>query len=285
MALTITGFQKLVAWLERLLNSKAGYPIDATYRLLYTHFLSRHTRVVDVDGRKMEVDLLDVVQNMVSTLGEPFEEEVISREVSRGDSVMDLGANIGFYTLIMAEIVGEEGEVFAFEPDPPNFEKLEASVELNGFDNVRLEQKAAFHRTGKHELYISEEDRSTHRLYPSEDRRKCITIDTVKIDEYLTDEEFDFIKIDVEGAEYKALEGMRKTINRSGPLKMVVELSPPDLAGFDVTPGEYMDLLRGFGFELYVIDEADRELKSVPDNRLNGRLNPLGYMNLLCVRG
>src|SRR5262245_13382224 len=79
---------------------------------------------------------------------EPFETKLVLENICRGDWVIDVGANIGYYTLLFAQKVGQRGRVFAFEPDPENFELLEHNVRQNGYDNVVLVNKAVAEKTG-----------------------------------------------------------------------------------------------------------------------------------------
>ena len=112
---------------------------------------------VMVEGHKMFLDSVDTFHLCTNGYHEPIETDLIKKHVKRGDVVLDLGANIGYFTLILPRLVGEEGKVFAFEPDPENFALLKKNVEINSYQNVVLVQKAVSNRNGKATLYLYEE--------------------------------------------------------------------------------------------------------------------------------
>jgi len=79
---------------------------------------------VEIDGNKIFLDENDSLCLSINGIYDEFETDIIKKEVHHGDVVMDIGANIGYFTIILAKLVGDEGKVFAFEPDPTNFELL-----------------------------------------------------------------------------------------------------------------------------------------------------------------
>jgi len=119
--------------------------------------------------------------------------------------VVDIGANIGYYTLIFARLVGEQGRVFAFEPDPANFSLLAKNVAVNNYHNVELIQKAVSDQTGNARLYLSPKSTVDHRIYSSNDNRKFIDVEAVRLDDYFLDNngKIDFIKMDIQGLKVK----------------------------------------------------------------------------------
>ena len=102
----------------------------------------------------MLLDALDSLNLFACGVYEPLETRIFKRLINRNDVVFDVGANIGYYTLIATKLVGEKGRVFAFEPEPTNFSLLEKNVKLNGYKNVVLMQKAVLNKTGKTKLYL-----------------------------------------------------------------------------------------------------------------------------------
>src|SRR5258708_4633510 len=139
-----------------------------------------------------------------SGIFEPFETELAKVLIKPGDVVLDLGANIGYYTLLFARLVGPAGRVYAFEPEPANCALLKKNVELNGYENVVLVSKAVSNQTGLGKLFLCDFNQGDHRLYDSKDGRPHIEIETVELDRFFHNYggSFDFIKFDIQGAEW-----------------------------------------------------------------------------------
>src|SRR5262249_29206299 len=160
------------------------------------------SRSARVNGHLMHLDARDSLDLSLNGVYEPFETELIQSLIHEGDTVLDIGANIGYYTLIFARRVGTAGRVFAFEPDPENFALLKSNVEANGYKNVVLVNAALSNQSGTLRLYLCDENRGDHRIYPSGDGRRAIEIPALTGDEYLKDvSDVRFIKMDVQGAE------------------------------------------------------------------------------------
>ena len=107
------------------------------------------SNIVEIEGRKMFTQNNDGLALSVFKIYEPNQTKIVKKYVHEGDVVIDVGAHVGYYTLLMAQLVGKNGKVYSFEPDPVNFELLKKSVEINGFENVILIQKAVSDTTEK----------------------------------------------------------------------------------------------------------------------------------------
>ncbi len=156
-----------------------------------------------------------------------------------GQNVIDVGAHVGYFTIIMSLLVGRTGRVFAFEPEPGNFRLLRANLDLNAIDNVTVESKAVSDRGGRAGLHISGDNTGDHQLYASLPERKVHVVETVALDDYFQslDGAVDFVKIDAQGLEPKILDGMAGLIARNRQrLSIVMEFSPGLLksAGHDL---------------------------------------------------
>ena len=110
---------------------------------------------------------------------EPNQTKIVKKYVHEGDVVIDVGAHVGYYTLLMAQLVGKNGKVYSFEPDPVNFELLKKSVEINGFENVVLIQKAVSDTTEKIKLFLGDNDSAINRIYDAKlgDAKKSIDVE------------------------------------------------------------------------------------------------------------
>lgn len=210
----------------------------------------------------------------------------VKKEIKKGDNVLDLGANIGYWTCLLAELVGEKGHVYAFEPEPNNFQLLKKNVEINGYKNVTLEQKAVSDKTGKIKLFISDV-KTDHRIYDWSGHQNSIEIDAVRLDDYFKDREIiiNYIKSNLQGADFAAVQGMSAMIKRSKDLKMIVEYHPDTMLEFGSDPKEFVQVLVGEGFKLY--DVGSCEMKPIEPNEIFKEYAPgknLGT-SFLCTRG
>jgi FkbM family methyltransferase len=218
---------------------------------------------------------------------EPFETQVVAKAVNRGDVVLDLGANIGYYTLLFSRLVGEGGKVFAFEPDPDNWALLEKNVAANRCRNVTLVRKAVSDRTGKTRLYLARDNKGDHRIYNSGDGRHSIEIEAIRLDEYFQGYQgaINLVKMDIQGSEIGALRGMGQLLEKHRDLMILSEFWPVGLRRFGTDPRLFLTALREWGFQLYDVNEVKQRIWPtevewlVRDNQSEDE-----FTNLLCVR-
>jgi len=181
-----------------------------------------------VDGHRMFLDPDDSLDLSINDSYESFERDVMENELKRGGVVLDVGANIGFYTLRFARSVGPEGTVYAFEADPRNFELLTRNIEINDYNNIVPVHKAISNKEGRLRLYLHESDSADHRIFDADGTRRFIEVEATTIDHYFSgrDVKIDFIKMDIQGAEFLALQGMRRILDSRRCLKMMLEFWP-----------------------------------------------------------
>lgn len=243
---------------------------------------------VMVQGHRMWLDDKDTLELGTHGVYEPTETALLKKELKPGDTFVDIGANIGYYTLIAARIVGHTGRVFAFEPDPTNFELLKKNVEQNGCSNVTLVNKAVSDRARTLKLFLNEANRGDHRIYDSKDGRRSIPVQAIALDGFFKklDKKVQFIKMDIQGAEAQALEGMKNLIRSNRSLKLVTEFSPGSLKLCGSDPIKYLKILQKLGFKLSELSEKEGSVRPVD---LKGLIRNLTddsnrYTNLLCVK-
>ena len=187
---------------------------------------------------------------------EPEVAAIFRRLLKPGMGVIDIGANIGFFSMLSATLVGPAGFVLAVEPNPHNAKLLECSRRVNGFEHVRLAQVAAGPDTGVLALHTSHSTGTTSEVQDglaamlAADTVPCIQLDRL----VPAGRRIDFIKIDVDGAEYKALLGCRETIMRDRP-HIVSEFAPDMLRGISGLDGVgYLTWLGSFDYEVTVLN-------------------------------
>lgn len=190
---------------------------------------------------------------------EPHVVSAVSGMVSKGDTAIDIGAHIGFYTLLLSKLVGRDGKVIAFEPLPGNFKILEENIRLNQLHSrVRAIDRAVLDRSiDGMELMVSIDESSSliSSLWASlffKESGETVVVKTVSLDDLMSELDLPvhFIKMDAEGAEELILRGALKTIERYHPA-MVIELHHPDSLGEDhpVVP-----LLYGLDYKIKWLD-------------------------------
>ncbi len=236
-----------------------------------------------VYGHKMFLDKKDFLELAKYGFYEKSITELIKKKVKKGDVVLDIGANIGYYTLIFAKLVGKKGKVFAFEPEPTNFSLLKKNVEVNGYKNVVLVQKAVLNKIGKLNLYLNEDNMGDHRTYDSHDDRRFIEIESIRLDDYFKDYNgrINFIKMDIQGAEFGALQGMYDLLKKNS-VEMTTEFWPGGFKRFGASSEEYLNLLTKLGFKIYQM--GDKETINIHEflKRYSSEIED--FTNLLCIK-
>ena len=217
----------------------------------------------------MYLDLSDRVLSETLYVTGVWEKDVtayLMKLLESGMVVVDIGANVGYYTLLAAEKVGGHGKVFAFEPEPSRYTLLEKNVRVNGLKNVILAQKAVSNKTGTARLYLDpRHNPGDHRLFDSFDGRESVAVETTSLDDFFKDKGpfIHVIKMDIQGAEMAALEGMANTIKRHHDLTLITEFWPDGMKAFGFSPTEFLSTLIGHGFHLYIPNDQTQSLQEI----------------------
>jgi len=235
---------------------------------LYQHLKPKGCALVEVQGNKMYVDTDDTGVPPKLLMGDPFEKcevNLFKKLVSRGMVVVDIGANIGYYTLIAANLVGDEGKVFAFEPDPENYALLVKNIEVNGYKNIIPVQKAVSNKTGTTNLFLCEQNKGQHTIFEPSSYWKSIMVKSITLDDYFSEQQdsIDAIKMDIEGAEMLALLGMDRIIKQSPSLKIFTEFRPEELRACGSSAEEFLNKVTGYGFKLHFINEQKQLVEPI----------------------
>jgi FkbM family methyltransferase len=190
---------------------------------------------------------------------EPLETRAVLALLNPGDGFVDLGANLGYYTVLGALRVGAAGRVMACEPDPGNFALLERNLADNGLPWVRALRCAVTDRAGPVRLYRSPDNQGDHRLYDSGDGRGAVPADAVTLDGLLGDapEAWHLVKMDTQGCEALILRGAGRFLAaHPGRLAWIVEFWPLGLARSGADATELLERLAALDAELAILDEA-----------------------------
>ena len=171
--------------------------------------------------------------------------------IKPGDTVLDIGANIGFYAEILSGIVESEGKVHCFEPDVTNFNHLKKRC--NALSNVSINNKAVADKTQTLKIYTSKKLNVDHRTYKPDDYDQEINIDAVSVDEYLHGKPINFIKMDIQGFEMSAVKGMTETL-KNPDLKLLSEFWPYGMRKAGTSVLDYFLFLKQYQFYIYLIE-------------------------------
>jgi FkbM family methyltransferase len=208
---------------------------------------------------------------------EPFTTALFKKLLPKeGMTVVILGANIGYFTMIAARQIGHRGKVIAFEPEPSSYELMVKNAQLNGFDNILTISKAVSDHTGVTRLFIPPhltkpgESRSVSRIIGGEEGYDSISVETTDLDSFFRNREcsIDVIKMDIEGAEVLALQGMNDVLKNNPHIKIITEFNPKALKRAGSLPQQYLNSLLGLGFKLYRINEEHNNLEPIIDTEV-----------------
>lgn len=254
------------------------------WHLVWKVFGTREAQLVDVQGFKMYTDPKDSAispQLLSKGCWEPYETEVFKGLIKPGMTVVDIGANIGYYSLLAATLVGKSGKVYALEPFGATCDILARSIAVNGMQNVALIRKAVTNEVGTARLYF---DKYTPACNNLNGKGEFVTIPCTTLDHELKGCKVDVIKMDIEGAEAKALVGMQGIIRDNPNVILVTEVYPEALRKAGSSVEEYVTKLLEW-FDIRVIEEKKHRLapcKSLEQVQklMSGKM----LLNLVCSR-
>ena len=241
---------------------------------------------VEIDGLKYYLDEKDSLGLSVSQIHEKTETQIVKQEIKKGDVVIDVGSHIGYYTLIFAKLVGNEGKVYSFEANPDNFKLLKKNNEENNFKNVICENMIISDKIGELQMY-SLDSSTANRLFEEKGSKK-LKVKSTSLDEYFKEKlkKIDFVKLDIQGAEPLAMKGMKKILNNNPKLKILQEWWPSAIKKLGHDPARYIMNLEQNGFEIIEIDDTKQELIKTTSKQLMKKYpnKQIEDVNLFCTR-
>lgn len=268
---------KLYIWLRGFLSGKAlgRIPGVRTFDTLMYRKLVRPkgTVLTNVQGNRMYVNTQEwdtVLPLLIHGLLDKYETELFKKMITEGMVVVDIGANIGYYTLIAAKLVGESGIVYAFEPEPNNYELLCKNIEVNGYTNVVPVRKAVSNKQGKAKLWVRKSG-SSDPSDPSLSKDNLlegasfVEVETISLDEFFANtknSKVDVMQIDAQGAEGLIVNGTEKIL-QSNSLKILMEFMPKGLRNLGTDPLEMLSKLQEYGFKIKRIRDEKQVLEPI----------------------
>ena len=225
----------------------------------YKLFNKNKIIISTIDGITYELNLNELIDSSIYYNGcfEPMTTKVINKFVKKDMTVLDIGANIGCHTLRFAKLVGQNGKVIAFEPMSWAFSKLKNNIALNKFDNITAEKIVL---SSVSQLSQPVCFRTSWRIDGKTVNNNTEYVDTLTLDEYIEEKKItniDFIKLDVDGYEYKVLFGARKSLQKFRPL-ILIELGKYTLEGVGDNLENLIDLLILFNYSFYSEENLEK---------------------------
>jgi FkbM family methyltransferase len=241
---------------------------------------------VVIDGLRIHLDPNDSLGVGVTGAYDPFELEIYRAILREGDSVIDVGANIGYFTTQFARLVGPRGRVFAFEPEPSNFALLQENLRLNALHNVVAENAAVSDTNGTAKLYLAPGDSTDHRLVAPNDWTP-VRVKVVSLDDYFGQDTAGvrLVKMDIQGSEGKAIRGMARVLRSTPSIVLVTEFCPHLLSLSGTDPILFLSFIRELGFEILNLNERSKSIESASISELLEKYGSKRdyYTNLLCA--
>lgn len=213
--------------------------------------------IKNILGSKMYLDTFDegICRDLIiDGIREASQVETVVRELKEGDIVVDIGANIGYYALLEAKLIGDKGKVYAIEPVPENIDLLKKNIALNKLSNIEVHQLAIGDKNGSAPMYTSVR-RNLGTLREVSQSRKdtlvkgTVNVEVVTLDHFINNKPNPrIIRMDVEGYEYQVIKGMSGLLRMRLPLTIFIEFHFPTLKKEESV--EILGTLHDSGFEI-----------------------------------
>tara|TARA_B110000263_G_C15309128_1_gene512059 strand:- start:3083 stop:3940 length:858 start_codon:yes stop_codon:yes gene_type:complete len=254
---------KILSFIPRPIQKCIGYSFLGT-KLVKWFKSSDSKTAFDIDnGLRIYLELSNpLTWDLV--LGKDVEKNVkeeFSQNINVGDTIIDVGAHIGEYTLLGAKLTGTKGSIIAIEPDHEIVKSLKENIKLNGFENCVVFEKAIGEKVETKNLYkISEADVYGY-LDPAVENKKLkkhSEIEVTTIDEIVLSNNLNTInllKIDVEGFEHEVLLGCKNVLEQNKIKKIIIELHPQYLEAKGKNEELIYTFLHKHGFKTKKIQE------------------------------
>ena len=243
-------------------------------------------REISVWDRKMRAASLDrLVALGLHRLGWMGRDEAIllRRLVRPGMHAVDVGANVGLYSLLLARLVDRSGSVLSFEPEPNLFAALCENCASNNAANVVPFQCALGRENGFASFHRSAFNSGDNRLGGASLGDDPLKVKVARFDDLQPESKPDFVKIDVQGHELAALTGMERALSANPKVRVLFEFAPAALRQAGTAPDLLLEFFRERGFELYETEGAHlNRLRS--STQLLSELRGRRYTNLLATR-
>ncbi len=232
-----------------------------------------------------------LINNLTSgNIYEPDVSRVFLRVLREGDTVIDVGANVGFFTMLSAALVGPAGKIVSFEPDERNRDRLNTNLALNSFNNVTLVGNPASNKVAPVEFFINSDDSGGNALWDpgqfpgntkSQANRQTISMTTTTLDDALANYAAPppkLIKVDTEGADQHVLEGARQLLTGAAVPFVIAELHEFGLEKMGCSQATFRGFMESMGYSTFALFFNGALPKLIPPKT---RVHSQYFINLL----
>ena len=265
------------------------YGINSIYSSCYHWFNPNTTILVNFPDNKLYVNTREtgLVPLILNGTYEGYETELFKNLVHEGTILIDIGANIGYYTLIGANII-KKGSVYSFEPVPDNYDLLLKNIEINNLNNVTAVQKAVSNKIGKVKIFLDEFSFGTHSLAQNNvpDKINFTEVNTTTLDSFFDDKfsELDkiLVKMDTQGAEGLIVKGADSLLKKES-IKIMMEFWPMGLKNMGTEPEQLLEKLEEYGFKINLINGQKKCLEHLNNDEIirTCQISQSGYSNFV----
>ncbi len=227
---------------------------------------------------------------------EPFETRLIMSLLEPGQVFVDVGANLGYFSVLAASCVGPAGSVFAFEPEPDNFDLLRRNIEHNHYaEIIRAEMAGLSARDEAGQLFLSDDNLGDHQVFDVDGARTSTDIRLLCGSEYLhaRTRHVHFFKIDTQGSEWSVVQGLMPLLrSQLSPARILVELTPLSLRQAGASGRQLIEKLAELQQPFWIVDHIEHQL--VPStaeslavwcDNVDTCTGDAGFMNILVGPG
>ncbi len=201
--------------------------------------------------------LYRILYSVYKSVGDRREFALLKKILRPGMTAVDVGANIGHYALVLAKLVGREGEVHCFEPSPDNYRRLTRAA--GPHPQIKTYPNIVTNRSGDARLFVSSELNVDHRTHPTGDgNREEVAVPGVALDDvFEPGTKIDLLKMDIQGHEFQALTGARRILGENREINLILEFWPHGLREAGDSAEALVGLLKEEGFHIQTIDPRE----------------------------
>ena len=268
---------------------------------LFPNFLRKFARNLDIVGKIQNffssynlvyaqnhtIEIFENPNNSPLKKDKIYEQETtifLRNHLKRGQTAWDVGANIGYFSLEFAKSVGPEGEILSFEPHPEIFQVLQRNIKRNKYKNIKLFNQACGSSPGETKLFFSTENEGNHKIIENSNSNNFALTEVVTLSTFLNEYSPSLIKMDIEGAELLALQGLGHENLKKFTIDFVIEYHPYEMSFFNIEGKEVLDFFISSGYKFRNLAFPDSPIISKEEILKKYKKEDRSLTNLFCSK-